>query len=190
VSPKRGDRVAPPAKPGRYVLKFATNEAAKAWEHLCSQAPGNTRAAYETIESNPCPMPPTDRQHQLKGQLAIDCYRGEQLPQWQYEVTGAGRIWYLVDHHSLICWSKEGHYGPPKNHRIAHAVPISWRNRGLDVEAQGPQLLPAFLSNLVRAPRGHPHPVDPYLLDQPTAGSHAQRLLGLVLDDVSERAGG
>jgi hypothetical protein len=49
VSPKRGDRVAPPARSGEYKLRFATNDAAKGWEELCCQAPGNTRAAFDTI---------------------------------------------------------------------------------------------------------------------------------------------
>ena len=31
MTPKRGERVAPPAGPGEYDLFFATNEAAKGW---------------------------------------------------------------------------------------------------------------------------------------------------------------
>jgi hypothetical protein len=37
------------------------------------------------------------RQHQLKGDLATKSVAGEQLEQWQYEVTGGGRIWYVID---------------------------------------------------------------------------------------------
>lgn len=114
MSAKRGDRVAPPAKAGGYVLRFATNDAAKGWEDLCRQAPANTRTAYEAIEANPCPAPATSRHHQLKGQLATDTYAGTSLTQWQYEVTAGGRIWYLVDHDSRICWIKDASTAHPE----------------------------------------------------------------------------
>ena len=32
---KRGDRAAPPARPGGWEARFATSEAAKGWEELC-----------------------------------------------------------------------------------------------------------------------------------------------------------
>ncbi|XVU24814.1 hypothetical protein ACQPZJ_47705 [Actinoplanes sp. CA-054009] len=38
------------------------------------------------LRANPVPSPPTSRHH-----------RGVVLPQWQYEVTAGGRVWYLVD---------------------------------------------------------------------------------------------
>lgn len=90
---KKNDRVAPPAEPGNWQLRFGTTEAAKGWEELCRQAPGNTRKAWEAIGAEPAPFPATGRHHRLKGSLAS---RGE-LEQWQYEVTGSGRIWYVID---------------------------------------------------------------------------------------------
>lgn len=101
---RRGDRTAPPARPGTYTLRFASSDAAKGWEELCREAPANTRTAFETIETNPCPVPATARHHQLRGSLATGAYGGRRLPQWQYEVTGSGRIWYLVDHSTRTCW--------------------------------------------------------------------------------------
>jgi hypothetical protein len=114
VSAKRGDRAAPPARPGSYTLRFATGDAAKGWEELCRGAATNTRMAFEAIESDPTPRPPTSRHHQLKGQLAADMHAGKTLDQWQYEVTGGGRIWYLVDHDSKTCWIKMASTGHPK----------------------------------------------------------------------------
>src|SRR2546421_9153572 len=70
--------------------------------------------------------------------------------------------------------------GPPQRDRFQVS----------DVEAQRPELFPAVLSDLVRSPRRHPDPVDPDVVDEPAAGSLAQRLAGLVLDDVGQRAGG
>jgi hypothetical protein len=101
---KRGGRVAPPPPPEGYMLRFASNEAATGWEELCRQAPGNTREAFEAIEQDPCPLRPTSRRHQLKGALSTRYHGGRELPQWQYEVTSGGRIWYLVDEGSRTCW--------------------------------------------------------------------------------------
>ncbi|UWP83014.1 hypothetical protein [Dactylosporangium fulvum] len=77
---------------------FGTNDAAKGWSDLCVQAPGPTRTAYLAMRDNPTPAP-TERHHRLKGSLANGGYSGSKwlLPQWQIEVTGGGRIWYLVD---------------------------------------------------------------------------------------------
>lgn len=114
MNAKRGDRAAPPPRLGGYALRFAANDAAKGWEELCRQATANTRTAFDAIESSPCPSPPTSRQHPLKGSLAAAAHNGKTLPQWQYEVTAGGRIWYLVDHATRTCWIKHAGTGHPK----------------------------------------------------------------------------
>lgn len=114
MNAKRGDRAAPPSRLGGYTLRFATNDAAKGREELCRQAAANTRTAFDAIESSPCPSPPTSRQHPLKGSLAAAAHNGKTLPQWQYEVTAGGRIWYLVDHDTRTCWIKHAGTGHPK----------------------------------------------------------------------------
>jgi hypothetical protein len=114
MSPKRGDRVAPPARPGEYELRFANNDAAKGWEELCRQAPGNTRVAFDTIRGNPCPNPATERHHRLAYDLAWGTHRGQRLEQWQYEVTGGGRIWFLVSHGTRTVWLVHAGTGHPK----------------------------------------------------------------------------
>src|SRR5215218_9776627 len=58
-----------------------------------------------------------------------------------------------------------------------------------DAEAEGAELLAAVVGDLVRAPRRHPDPVDPDVVDQAGAGTTGQRLTGLVLDDVGQPAG-
>jgi hypothetical protein len=114
MSPKRGDRVAPPAVRGEYVIKFATNDAVKGWEELCRQAAANTRGAYEAMRDNPCPKPETERQHRLKRDLAWAVHDGKTLEQWQFEVTAGGRIWYVVDQDTRTCWLKHVGTGHPK----------------------------------------------------------------------------
>jgi hypothetical protein len=95
--PKRGDRVAPPPRRDEWDLRFADNDAAAGWTDLCSQAPGPARDAYDAIVKNPRDLSRPGRQHRLKGSLASRTVAGETLEQWQFEVTGGGRVWYCID---------------------------------------------------------------------------------------------
>lgn len=113
MTPKRKDRVAPPPGPDEWDMRFATSEAAKGWEELCRQAPHNLRRAWEALRTDPCP-PATPRQHPLKGSLGTGTFDGRRLPCWQYEVTGAGRIWYLVDDERRTVWVQAASTGHPK----------------------------------------------------------------------------
>lgn len=113
MTPKRKDRVAPPPGPNEWDMRFATNDAAKGWEELCRQTPYNLRRAWEALRTNPCPLA-TSRQHPLKGTLSTGTFDGRQLPCWQYEVTGAGRIWYLIDDERHTVWIQAASTGHPK----------------------------------------------------------------------------
>ena len=112
-SAKRKQRVAPPAGTGQWEVRFATTEAAKGWEDLCSQAPSNTRRAWEEMTNSPAPDMPTPRHHQLKGTLSTGQFEGRWHPQWQIEVTGGGRIWYLPDDDRKTVWIKAASTGHP-----------------------------------------------------------------------------
>lgn len=114
MSPKRGDRVAPPPGPDDYDVRFDDSAACNGWDELCRKAAGKTRWAYEEMRTNPGPKPPTSRHHQLKGSLATAKRNGEELPQWQIEVTGGGRVWYLLDTARKTCWVRLAEPGHPK----------------------------------------------------------------------------
>lgn len=114
MSPKRNERVAPPAASDEWELRFANGEAAKGWDDLCQQAPENTRKAWTEMRTRALRCPPTSRHHQLKGSLATGTHRCLELPQWQIEVTGGGRIWYLVDQERRTLWVKAAGTGHPK----------------------------------------------------------------------------
>lgn len=115
MTPKRGERVAPPAGRDEWDLRFATSEAAKGWEALCQQSPANTAIAWHELRTRLSSPAPTNRHHQLKGQLSHGTHRGVEMEQWQYEVTGAGRIWYLVDTANRTLWLKHASPGHPKS---------------------------------------------------------------------------
>ena len=104
MSAKRGDRVAPPPGPGEWDVRFLENVAIKGWEELCRQAPGNTHAAWMTMRRNPAPPMNAPRHHRLKHGFATGKFRDRVLDHWQIEVTGAGRIWYLVDPDTTTVW--------------------------------------------------------------------------------------
>jgi len=97
MSPKRGDRVAPPPGPGEWDVIFGTSEAAQGWEELCRQAATNARLAWQAMRLDPAPDAETPRHHRMRRELATRVFQGEELPQWQIEVTSGGRIWYVVD---------------------------------------------------------------------------------------------
>jgi hypothetical protein len=97
MSPKRGDRVAPPPRPEDWDVRFADTDSAKSWEELCRQAANNTFNAWQEMRTGPAPHPMRSRHHQLRGLLANRLVAGRSLPQWQIEVTAGGRIWYAID---------------------------------------------------------------------------------------------
>lgn len=53
MSPKRGDRAAPPPVGTEYDLRFATAADDDGWEDLARQAAPNLRRAYDAIRANP-----------------------------------------------------------------------------------------------------------------------------------------
>lgn len=114
MTPKRGDHVAPPAVGDEWSVRFASAAAVKGWEELCRQATANTRRAWELIRNAPDPAVETPRQHRLRPPLHTGTYQGRTLPRWQIEVTGAGRIWYLVDQDRHTVWVDHAGPGHPK----------------------------------------------------------------------------
>lgn len=104
MTPGRGDRAAPPRPENGYDLRFVDRTAAEGWEQLCKQMEGNMRVAYHLLADGPHPAEVTPRHHQLKGRLATETHTGRELPQWQYEVGGAARIWYIVDRDKQTVW--------------------------------------------------------------------------------------
>jgi hypothetical protein len=110
--PKRGERVAPPPGAGEWDLRFGERTSAQGWEQLCAQAPGPSLVAWAAIRADPRAR--SARQHILKGDLATRSIGSKILEQWQYEVTGAGRLWYCIDDDRRIVWLTLAMVGHPK----------------------------------------------------------------------------
>ena len=110
--PKRRERVAPPPLKGGWDFRYATSDAVVGWERVCAAAASNARVAWERITADPRDR--TDRQHPLRGSLASRMVNGIPMPQWQYEVTGAGRLWYCIDDVQRTVWLTDATVGHPK----------------------------------------------------------------------------
>jgi hypothetical protein len=110
--PKRRERVAPPPAPSGWDFRYATSDAVTGWENVCAAAAANARVAWERITADPRQR--TERQHPLKGSLSTRVVNGQKLEQWQYEVTGAGRLWYCIDDQRRLVWLTDATTGHPK----------------------------------------------------------------------------
>jgi hypothetical protein len=114
MSPRRGERAAPPPAEGEYDLRFASNQAAGGWEQLARHAGGSLRRAFDAIRADPRSRYAPERHHRLKGRLGTAVWKGESLEQWQFEVTGGGRIWYVIDDGRRTAWIIYAGTGHPK----------------------------------------------------------------------------
>jgi hypothetical protein len=113
MTPTRGDRAARPPVGQENDLRFASSQAADGWEQLARQAAGNLRRAFDSIRADPRSRLLPERQHRLKGSLSTADWKGEPLERWQYEVTGGGRLWYVIDARR-IAWITHAGTGHPR----------------------------------------------------------------------------
>ncbi|WP_218026893.1 hypothetical protein [Nocardia vaccinii] len=86
----RGDEV---RRPTGWIVRLIDRQAAKGWSVLLAQAPDNLDRAWVAITADPRCRDEPARHHPLKFDLATVKVDGAELDQWQYEVTGGGRIW-------------------------------------------------------------------------------------------------
>ena len=109
---RRGERVAPPPPNDEWDVVFATSQAVDGWEQLGRHAPGPTHECWQQLRTNP--LRHDRRQKPLKGRLSERQIGDQTLEQWQYEVTGAGRVWYCPDPTSGTVWLTDASVGHPK----------------------------------------------------------------------------
>lgn len=110
---KRGERVAPPARTGTWEVRYATSEAVRGWEELCRNAPNAAEACWKRLREPPTKANNQSRQFRLKGFSQEALYQGEG-PRAQYEVTGAGRVFYCPDKDTRTVWLTDAGTGHPK----------------------------------------------------------------------------
>lgn len=92
---RRGGRLPRPTRKDEWAIEAVSERVAKDWDKLAAVATNALADAWDRLAANPHMH--SDRMHRLKGGLATGEFEGRSLPRWQYEITGGGRIWYLVD---------------------------------------------------------------------------------------------
>jgi len=109
--PKRLDDVAPPLEAGEWRVQFGTSEAAADWPQLCSQYPGTTREAWDRMHRHP--LERTSTQKPLAGALGMRRVGGQELPQWQIDISSGARVPYCVDAERKKVWLMNASAGHP-----------------------------------------------------------------------------
>lgn len=94
--------MAPPPAARDWDVRFATSDAAGGWEEASRTAPTALKECWTHLRQDPRRRTP--RQHPLKDRLAIRSIGPDPLEQWQYETTGAGRVWYCIDDTRRLVW--------------------------------------------------------------------------------------
>ncbi|WP_259402012.1 hypothetical protein [Microbispora sp. H10670] len=58
----------------------------------------------ETLRADPRSRTDHERQHRLRGDLATHCHNGQDIEQWEFEVTSGGRVRYVIDDAAHTVW--------------------------------------------------------------------------------------
>jgi hypothetical protein len=111
MSSARGDQLPPPSA---WEVRAYDRRSAEGWAQLARQVAANLRRAWFAITEDPRSTRNPARQHRLKGQLSTVRVKGATLEQWQYEVTGGGRIWYAIDDATATLWITLAGTGHPR----------------------------------------------------------------------------
>lgn len=114
--PKRGDRVAPPARSGEWEIRHAGTAAADGREKLVQNVPSAALACFDALSTSPLDY--STRQKKLRGEFSHRVIGGRTLPQWQFEVTSGGRVWYCPDAERHVVWLTDVSVAAPsRTHR-------------------------------------------------------------------------
>lgn len=107
----RGDEV---RRPTGWMMRVTDKRSARGWVELLAQAHANLDRAWVAITTDPRCQGNVSRQHRLKFDLRTVQVDGVELEQWQYEVTGGGRLWYAIDDERRTIWITQAGTGHPR----------------------------------------------------------------------------
>jgi hypothetical protein len=96
------------------VVRAIDRQAAVGWSELLAQIPENLDRAWVALTKAPRNRDDLSRRHQLKFDLKTVKVDSVELEQWQYEVSGGGRIWYAIDDERKTLWITQAGTGHPK----------------------------------------------------------------------------
>lgn len=87
------------------MIRPASASARKQWQSAVALAPDVMAKVRDRLCTKPLYRGDNPRRTaRLRGSLATRRVGDSSLPQWQHEITGAGRIWYCPDLQSHTVW--------------------------------------------------------------------------------------
>ena len=113
-TPATAAEPAPRAASVEWKIKPATAQALKEWDSVCTEAPELMAAERERLRTRPLDRSDNPRRTaQLKYKLATRRIGDKVLPQWQREISAAGRVWYCPDKIERIIWVTKAELSHP-----------------------------------------------------------------------------
>ena len=103
----------PPAS--AWTIRPASEQARKQWDSAAAAEPDLMALERERLRNRPLDRSANPRRTgQLKAELATRKVGEKTLPQWQQELTAAGRLWYCPDKESRTIWITKVDLSHPK----------------------------------------------------------------------------
>lgn len=88
-----------------WTIRPASEQARKQWEAAVAAQPGLMATERDRLRTRPLDRSANPRRTgQLKAGLATRKVGERTLPQWQQELTSAGRLWYCPDKDTRTVW--------------------------------------------------------------------------------------
>ena len=94
-----------PGEADLWTIRPASAQAEKQWKRAVEAEPGLMEKERRRLHERPLDRGDNPRRtHQLRGPLGSRMIGGKRLPQWQHEITRAGRVWYCPDKEVRVVW--------------------------------------------------------------------------------------
>lgn len=93
-------RVERPLKKSEYALVFGTRQAERGWRDLRATQTASLVDAWDHLTRDP--LARSDKNHPLKGDLAVIIRDGVAHERWQHELSGGARLWFYVTERTVV----------------------------------------------------------------------------------------
>lgn len=88
-----------------WVVRPASRAALRQWEAAIAAEPALMAGVRDRLRTRPMDRSDNpNRTHLLKPPLHVGRIGDAKLPQWQHEITAAGRVWYCIDTSARTVW--------------------------------------------------------------------------------------
>jgi hypothetical protein len=103
--PKRPAKSRQPADTQPWRIRPASARVHRQWQRAIAAEPELMADLRERLRLRPLDRSDNpNRTHRLRGQLAEKWIGDVKLPQWQHQITSAGRVFYCPDRDAHVVW--------------------------------------------------------------------------------------